>query len=292
VIPGITEELIRCYAGRFSRELLVVSTWSDSPAAGLERIEPLCDKLVLSDPPERGGAQNRNYQIVSTRAGLEWLGQVGARKVLKTRTDTLVTAPDVLDRCEVLQRLYPVGVGADFGARSRIVVSERYTLKNFPYFTSDILQFGDLQDLARYWSQPLDTRVFSPFDPEWRAKSYLEFARLRGNGEIFLTTGYLRALGWPADFGLEDHWRVLAELFIVQDERWFGHFFPKYGLYPIWDGPGQPGDLVDSAFWCRLQAGLWSEREAGWLDLERISFRNLFEGYLPPEAVRHPWGSA
>src|SRR4029079_1102553 len=66
---------------------LILSTWKTESDAVLNAFRKLGIEVVQSDPPEKPGQQNINFQLVSSRAGVERAAEMGAQYVLKTRTD-------------------------------------------------------------------------------------------------------------------------------------------------------------------------------------------------------------
>ena len=75
--------------------------------------------MVLSDLPAYSGISNTNYQIVSTRAGVEAARASGKAYVLKTRTDQRFYAPSSLEFLHHLIRKFPVT--GNWAQKSRIV---------------------------------------------------------------------------------------------------------------------------------------------------------------------------
>lgn len=272
LIEGVTETVLRYHASRAPNDHLVLSTWAGTAPALLDRVAPWCDRVVLNDPPPVPGPQNRNLQLVTTAAGLDALSEAGVEKALKTRTDTLAAAADILERGAALQAAHPVRFP---GTANRLVISERFTFRYLPYTMSDIVMFGDVADLRAYWSAPFDGRSFSPYTSDWRATSYRAFSQARGTPEIHYLTSFCRRQGLEPSWTVEDHWAILRDLFVLVDERWFGLFFPKYGfddLCRYGTGP-TPAAIADRNLWDRLAAGsdaVWAE--AAVVDIDRITF--------------------
>lgn len=271
---GITDTVVRFYAARYPGDRLVLSTWDTTPPELLEPLVPFVDRLVLLPVPSCPGPQNRNLQRRSTLAGLEALDTLGVDTVLKTRTDTLAAAPDLLRRAEDLGRRWP---GGSFRQRRPLLISNRFTFKYLPYTMSDIVQAGDVADLHLYWSAPEDDRRFSPYTPEWRGRSFTAFARERGVPEIHFLSHFAAALGRDLAYTVEDHWAMLRDHFILMDEEWFGLFFPKYGLDDLGRfGTGRtPGAIADHALWQRLVAGFDLVDEARAVNPDDATFESI-----------------
>jgi hypothetical protein len=199
---------------------LILSTWPDASTEALDQARRLGAHVVISDPPENPGPYNLNHQIRSTRAGLEYARRLGHRWAIKTRTDTRCDALQFTDMIfEQLATLPPVWAGQ----RSRIAILDLVTRKFVPSHPSDILMAGDLEELLRYWSLPLqDSKASS--------------APLRQTDQLFdeplpettLCKQYLRTMGYPQDGSITAWWSALAELFLVIDRSSLGFFWPKY----------------------------------------------------------------
>lgn len=287
VVPEVTETALRFYASRYPNDMIVLSTWDDTPAPELERLAPLADAVVTSPVPAVPGPQNRNLQGVSTLAGLERLAALGVETVLKTRTDTLAAASDLLARGEALLAAHPLGrQGRAMGLGRRLAICERFTFRYLPYTMSDIVMFGGLEDQRAYWAAPPDPRRFSPYTPEWRSKSYRAFAQAAGTPEIHFLTSFCRRAGRSLAYTVEDHWTLLRDLFVLVDEDWFGLFFPKYGFDDIRACYGSgctPAAVAGYALWERLQAGVDLSAEAAAIDIDRTTFEAMIIGPPPDE---------
>jgi hypothetical protein len=199
--------------------MLILSTWRDTPGLWLEEVGALTDEVVLSDPPRLPGAQNRNCQMVSTRAGLRRCGELGARLVLKTRTDIAVGAPGLFDQFEAMAASLDLGPLRRHGLQNRILVASTYSRKYIPYHPSDMIQLGAVEDLLRFWGGALDPRDLDPAR-ESRSRSLRDLAEDGIPAETYLATGFCRTIGRSLDWSIEDSWDFLRDFFIVVDDRW------------------------------------------------------------------------
>lgn len=279
VVPEATELVLRYHRAVHGGAPLILSTWEGTDPALLDRLRPWCDRLVLNPPPAGGGQGNRNFQRVSTLGGIEAARAMGLSKLLKTRTDLVVMAPGVLEQAAHLQGLY---------GRSRLVVSSRYTQKYIPYNVSDIVLFGDTEDLRLYFSAPLDFRPFDIHAPAYRQNtSFGRYSRDMAIPEVYFAVHYLKARGHEPDWTLADYWQRLRDHWIVVDEEWFDLFWPKYGFVPV---TGQtdhhsPRRVVDHYFWQRLFFGADVSADAAAVDIDRLPFDAFFRLQLPERGL-------
>jgi hypothetical protein len=208
---------------------LIFSTWEGQDAAALERARGLGAQVVASPKPAVTGTQNINLQIVSSHRGIERAAELGARYVLKTRSDQRMYSPQsmplLLDLC--LRFALPDRAQ---GQNARLVACSLNTFRYRLYGVSDMLMFGHIDDMKRYWHPPLDERP--PGTPAAPAApgaipSLRQFAELR-ICETYLCTEFLKALGRPLQWTLRDSLQVLADHFCVVDQEALDLYWPKY----------------------------------------------------------------
>lgn len=141
VRPGLNLILEEC--GRHFN-FTILSTWKDEqnklPAGKYE--------VVLNEKPPCSGFTNRNFQRVSTAAGLRAAASLGSTHVLKWRTDLLPTRLN-LTELMLLSEERPA-----LGFSSRIVMSAFRNLSVEPdWFSSlpDIFAFGEIELMKLLW---------------------------------------------------------------------------------------------------------------------------------------------
>ncbi|MBN2719110.1 MAG: hypothetical protein JXX14_24895 [Deltaproteobacteria bacterium] len=248
-----TADSLRYMRCIYPNALIVLSTWNGTEAKLLRPLKPFCDCIVTSEPPAVAGGRNRNYQIVSTYKGICEAESLGAQYVLKIRTDCCVTAPDVFNLYRTLSKHYDSGILNDTKSAGRIFVNQTYTKKFIPYHVSDIVMLGRISDLKRFWSVQPDNRELSVHDASWAINS-LEKIGLEGLlPECYLTRHYAASIGWQIKDSLVDYWRLMRDIFVVQDDSWFDLIWFKL---PIPIQPLPVDETVTHAFWQSLYHGL------------------------------------
>ena len=277
IIPGVTEYIVRYYCNVYPDIGIIVSTWEDTNEALVKCLLPYCDKLLLNSYPPSFGGGNRNLQIVSTHSGINEALNLGAKYAIKTRTDTLITADDILKRSSGLLSSFNTDVCNSHGLMNRILISERYTYRYIPHMVSDILMFGHVEDLLTFWSVPLDERQVNI--DEMNKKFFYDISHNMEMTEVYINQHFLERIKWPVKKTLADHWKMLRDLFVVTDERWFGHYFPKYDLASMDDGRDQyhPNRYVDFSFWMHLYSGADISELVKSIDLTLISMTELYD---------------
>lgn len=253
VVPDMTVRVLRALSALHASNRIVLSSWTGTDAALLDEVRDYVDEVVLSDAPATAGVQNRNYQIVSTRAGIARAMAGGATTILKTRTDMAVLAPAIFDQA----RWWLARTGSDAsranGLSGRLLVPASYTRKYLLYHPSDMVMLGAADDMARFWSAPLDPREGDLLASGWLQQP-LASVNLAGNpAESYLGLAFCRALGRPVEGSLRDSWAFYRDLFAVVDNDWFDLLWLKNLSIP--DAALRSGvrQTIGQQFWTRLQ---------------------------------------
>lgn len=278
IVPDVTRYALSIISAEHPRDRIVLSTWKDTPAELIAQVAPYVDDIVLSRMPRVAGIQNRNCQIVSTRAGLKRAKAAGAKFVLKTRTDTVHLAADLFDKAERLQEEFPPSRARTFGCRGRLIVPQSFTRTYVPYHASDLMMLGAVEDLLTFWSAPLDLRPGLPRDFYPGACSLRDIALDGRAPESYFGIHYCQRIGRAVRGTVRDSWAYYRDLFVVVDNDWFGLLWLKNVSMPEARLQGGPRQLVDHQFWTRLAA-----RQGRSVDIEpeidprHTTFRTFYE---------------
>lgn len=255
VVKGVTAHVLRVLTALHPNDLVLLSTWDDTAEGLLAEAAAIADDLVVSSKPAVAGIQNRNFQIVSTRAGIDRAVALGARTILKTRTDLAVMTESLFDRA----RLWLDGVGQKaarrYGLSDRLIVPSSYTRKFLLYHPSDLVMLGAADDMALYWSAPLDSRAGDVLSPASLSLP-LPFLDMGGHPtESYLGLRFCQTIGRPVAATVQDSWAFYRDLFAVVDNDWFDLLWFKNLTIP--DAARRRGvrQMVSQAFWQRLHAG-------------------------------------
>src|SRR5215831_12348816 len=221
VTKGVTAHVLRILTALNPDNLVLLSTWDDTDVELLAEAASTVDEVVTSAPPAIAGVQNRNRQIVSTRAGIERAIHLGARTIVKTRTDLAILGESVFEQAERWLQNFDASRAHRLGLQNRLIVPSSYTRKYLLYHPSDLAMLGAAEDMARYWSAPLDPRsgaLHSVASPD----AALSAVNLAGHpAESYLGLEFCRTLGRPVTGTLVDSWIFYRDLFAVVDNDWF-----------------------------------------------------------------------
>jgi hypothetical protein len=191
---------------------------------------------------------------VSTRAGIDFAMSLGARTILKTRTDLAILGESLFDQRERWLQNFEASTARRLGLRNRLIVPSTYTRKYLLYHPSDLAMLGAADDLAQYWSAPLDPRSGELLTVA-SGDSPMAAVNLSGHPtESYLGLQFCRALGRPVAGTLADSWTFYRDLFAVVDNDWFDLLWFKNLSIP--DAARRSGvrQMVTQSFWHRLLA--------------------------------------
>ena len=254
ITKGVTAHVLRILTALNPNNLVLLSTWDDTSPELLAEAAALADEVVTSPPPSVAGVQNRNRQIVSTRAGIARAVALGARTILKTRTDLAILGESVFEQAERLLQNFDATRARRLGLHNRLVVPSSYTRKYLLYHPSDLAMLGAAEDMAHYWSASLDPRsgeLLALASPA----SAMAAVNLAGHPtESYLGLQFCRTIGRPVAGTLVDSWAFYRDLFAVVDNDWFDLLWFKNLSIP--DAARRSGirQMVTGAFWERLFA--------------------------------------
>lgn len=248
VTPHETALILRFYAAAYPNDWLILSTWENTDKKLLKEIIPLVDECILNRRPDNPGVKNRNCQIITTKAGLEKAVELKCRFALKTRTDLLVSATDVISQCRNVVKLWNSITAERHGLEGRILVPKSFTRKYLPYHPSDLFMAGYVGDLLKYWQVDLDTRSFDVVEECRR----LSLKQLSNDGiitECYLGRSFASRIGWDIIGNLSDSWRYYRDIFIVMENNWAGLCWFKNPsmMSEIFSKPWQT--MIDHYFW-------------------------------------------
>lgn len=224
----LTYENLKLHRKIFPKAQLILSTWKTENETQLEKIQKLGVKIVLSDLPKYRGFGNINFQMVSSRNGLQCAKDMGATKVLKSRTDLRFFDPNAMDFLSDLIESFPLA-NANGPQKKRLTLLGIHRKFRLFHFT-DMALFGDIDDVLAYWSAPLDERQFSDDEALNLTRSAKSLAR-GGTAEMYVAEEFCKKMQIPYSPTLKDSWRIMGERFIVVDRSMIGYFFPKYEFF-------------------------------------------------------------
>lgn len=218
---NFTLETIRLYKKIFFGANIIVSTWDTEEPTYIEKIKKENIDVILNTEPEISGPSHINYQLKSTSAGVRRAKELSVEYVLKTRTDQRIYGINALDYFYNLLKTFPPKTG--YKQKERIIGASLNTFKYRLYDLSDMVVFGNLEDMELFWSVAPDIRPYKD-NPDLTQG---EFSRLR-ICEMYLTSEFLKNIGRELKWTLKDSWQATADHFIVVDQASLDLYWHKY----------------------------------------------------------------
>ena len=229
-LVGVTKT-IGHYQASFKNVKIVLSSWTSESTDKDDKLKKIILSscgfpenvyLLFEEKPLNPGIANINFQIRSTQNGLASASELGSPWILKCRTDQVLTNHNTISYLRELNSRHGVNGRGD----ERIVCLSKNSFLFRPYSVSDMVQYGSISALKRFWNVPLDQRF--PSDPiSQGSTSAVEWSRHR-LAEVYLTTHYFEAYGEKLDFTLKQHFEFLQHYFVVGDSDACGMIWPKY----------------------------------------------------------------
>lgn len=220
-MANFTLETCRLYRRLFPLSTVILSTWEDEDSKILQRIREEGIVIVTSAKPAFAGISNINYQLVSTMQGIRKAEELGAKYILKTRTDQRIYAPNTDEYLWSLIKSFPLMRTTI--QKERLIALNLNTFKFRPYSISDMFLFGSLPDMVLYWNIPLDTRKEIPKNFP-TVRSWVD-QRLC---EVYLSTHFLKNIQHNILDTIADSWDAYAHYFCVVDAASIDLYWYKY----------------------------------------------------------------
>ncbi|WP_440672823.1 WavE lipopolysaccharide synthesis family protein [Candidatus Pelagibacter sp. HIMB1715] len=219
-------ETLNIYKKIFKNSIVIISTWKNENQKLIDNFKNSNTYVIYSEEPNKETMHNIDKQIISTNAGLKLALKLGAKYSLKTRADVRLNKNNLETFLLSLIKTFPVKKNKLIS--SRIIVPSLVTYKFRIFSLSDIVLFGNTDDLLIYFKD--DNYI------DGLKKFGLNKKNVLINGtplipEVFLCARYLQKLEENLDWSLEFWWKSLKEYFCIIDNSSLDLFWYKYN----WD---------------------------------------------------------
>ena len=213
---------LEIYKKIFKNSIIIISTWKSED---IEKINTLKDEniyILFNDEPEKSQS-NIDHQIFSTNIALKFAMNHNAKYSIKTRADVRINKSNLETFFISLIKTFPVKSNSLI--KSRIVVPSLITFKFRIFSLSDIVMFGETDDLLQYFDLELFRDGLKKFD--------LNEKKLLKNetpvvAEIFLCARFMNKLDNSINWNLESWWDSLKNYFCIIDNSSLDLFWHKY----------------------------------------------------------------
>ena len=154
-----TLNTVKLYKRYYPGCKVIVSTWNDSNKSEIDSLKTAGADIVLNAAPGIFGLGNMNFQIVSTKGGIQCADDAGAKYILKTRSDQRIYKPHMLEYFKTLIDQFPIKQEVDSAKQKERIIAVQTTVGGgmfIPYFIADFLYFGTVQDIRNLFDIELD----------------------------------------------------------------------------------------------------------------------------------------
>lgn len=230
---NFTIESIKLYKIIFPKAQLIVSTWDDTPSVVIESLSKQGVHLVINKTFKPNGFANVNYQIVTSLAGIKKAKELGAKYVLKVRSDWRIYYEHSIDYLKALMTLFPVDPKNKCQLQGRII-NGGGGRANFcmPFWLQDFMYFGYTSDLINFFSIPLDERQIddriayatSKLGPHHNGKAIATLLP----PEIYMTSNFLKKHIKNQELNYMQHWDNMKKYFLTINPEDINAFWLKY----------------------------------------------------------------
>ena len=237
VEDNFTYETIKFYKKNCENAKIILSTWDNTNEKVLEKLRKLDITVITSKPPEFTGNGNINYQVVSTMAGIKVAKKMGCQYILKTRTDQRLYRKNLCEYFLSLLDVFPcVNSFIGINQKKRIITLQGTSggVMFVPYFIADFMYFGDLYDIEKLFTIPLDESN-SNLDTRCElmrnikdTSTILEFYEATAP-EIYIMKNYISCCGmYSIDNSVKKYWDFVKDYLICLSFSDVQLFWPKY----------------------------------------------------------------
>ena len=213
---------LKIYKKIFKNSIIIISTWENE---NINQIKSLIDKniYVIFNKEPIFSRSNINHQLISTHEGLSLALQKGAKFTLKTRSDVRISKNNLETFLISLSQTFPVKKNELIN--SRIIVPSLVTFKYRIFSLSDIVMFGETNDLLVYFDKQF-------YEESLSIMGIKKENILKNNtpvvAEIFLCSRFIGKIENDIKWDLDNWWRCLKDYFCIIDNSSLDLFWYKY----------------------------------------------------------------
>jgi hypothetical protein len=141
---------IEIYKKIFPNSSIIISTWENENINLINTLKKENIFILFNKEPNKS-LSNIDHQIYSTNSALKFAKEIGAKYSIKTRADIRINKNNLETFLLSLIRTFPTKKNNYI--KSRIIVPSLITFKYRIYSLSDIVMFGETEDLIKYFDK-------------------------------------------------------------------------------------------------------------------------------------------
>ena len=228
---NFTIETINFYLQNYPHSPIIVSTW-EGDAKKLKNIfKKVLNKkiyLILNKIPVYAGYKNINLQAVSTKNAINFAKKLRYKYVLKTRSDIRIYSKNFDEYLLNLIKFYKLNHKTK--KQKERIVSTSFTLRYRLYGVSDLVMFGNTNDLYNYFDVVTDSHIEEKFynflsNVKFKDKNY--FIQKEFCPEIYFFYEFFKKLNRKLNWTSNDYINKLSENFIIIDNTSLSIYWKK-----------------------------------------------------------------
>ena len=215
-------ETVNLYKKNFFSADIYLSVWEDELNQNIkEKLKNKVNFIINKKPYDY--KFNTDLQIISTSNAIKKIKISGKKYCLKTRTDCRLYKDNSLSFLKLLLKSFPPSKKGSFN--ERIISCSIDTRKYRVYGLSDILLFGNINDLDTYFVQENFEFSLEKYNFGKHPTVIKDTAVIN---EIFLCARYLSNINEKLDWDLKHWWKSLSNYFCIIDPHFIDFFWYKY----------------------------------------------------------------
>ena len=213
---------IEIYKKIFPNCSIIISTWENENINLINTLKNENIFILFNKEPSKS-LSNIDHQIYSTNSALKFAKKIGAKYSIKTRADIRINKNNLETFLLSLIRTFPAKKNNYI--KSRIIVPSLITFKYRIYSLSDIVMFGETEDLIKYFDKETFAEGLKKFDLNENNLLKNETPII---AEIFLCSRFVNNLEGKISWELNNWWATLKDYFCVIDNSSLDLFWYKY----------------------------------------------------------------
>jgi hypothetical protein len=230
---NFTYETVKFYQKMFPKAIIIISTWNYTDPKLIKQFEDLGCEIVLSKDFKPCGYGNVNYQICTSLAGAKRAKYLGAKYVLKNRSDLRIYRDSALEYLKGLLVAFPVDKNNRYNLKGRIIsLAGNWGQMFMPYWLQDFIYFGYTDDIINLFNIPYESRNIHSSLKQLKAKYSVVTGECLAKevcAEMYITKSFLNKYE-DDDFSIKYMWDKVKDIFIIVDQEALGTLWNKYGL--------------------------------------------------------------
>ena len=213
---------IEIYKKIFPNSSIIISTWENENINLINTLKKENIFILFNKEPSKS-LSNIDHQIYSTNSALKFAKEIGAKYSIKTRADIRINKNNLETFLLSLIRTFPAKKNNFIN--SRIIVPSLITFKYRIYSLSDIVMFGETEDLIKYFDKETFAEGLKKFDLNENNLLKNETPII---AEIFLCSRFVNNLEGKISWELDNWWATLKNYFCIIDNSSLDLFWYKY----------------------------------------------------------------